>query len=95
MFIDEKGHLYSFVDMGRRVIGVIDMIDHIYNSNYSTTDIYTKFRGSGSSNAFTCFFFKVCTITHMYNSIVNVHMDRVHEFRPCGIMKIFVDIIYV
>ena len=37
----KKGHLYSFVDMGHKVIGVIDMIDHIYISNYSMTDIYT------------------------------------------------------
>ena len=41
MFIDEHGHLYSFVDMGHRLIGVIDMIDHIYDSNYSMTNIYT------------------------------------------------------
>ena len=40
MFIDEKDHLYSFVDMGLKVIGFIDMIDHIYNSNYSATNIY-------------------------------------------------------
>ena len=33
----KKGHL----GMGHRVIGVIDMFDHIYNSNNSTTDIYT------------------------------------------------------
>ena len=25
----EKGYLYSFVDMGHGVIGVIDMIDHL------------------------------------------------------------------
>ena len=41
MFIDENGHLYSLVDMGHRLIGVIDMIDHIYNSNYFATNIYT------------------------------------------------------
>ena len=41
MFIDEKGHLYSFVNMGPIVIGFIDMIDHVYNSNYSATNIYT------------------------------------------------------
>ena len=38
----KKGHLSLFVDMGRRVFGIIDMIDQIYNSNYSTTDIYTS-----------------------------------------------------
>ena len=37
----KKGNLSLFVDMGHRVFGVIDMIDQIYNSNYSTTDIYT------------------------------------------------------
>ena len=41
MFIDDKGHLYSFVDMGHRVIGVIDISDHIYKSNYYVTNIYT------------------------------------------------------
>ena len=38
----KKGHLYLFVDMGRTVFGVIDMIHQIYNSIYSTTDIYTS-----------------------------------------------------
>ena len=37
----KKGHLSLFVDMGRGVFGVIDMIDQIYDSNYSMTDIYT------------------------------------------------------
>ena len=37
-----KGHLSLFVDMGHRVFGVIDMIDQIYDSNYSSTDIYTS-----------------------------------------------------
>ena len=37
----KKGHLSLFVEMGHGVFGVIDMIDQIYDSNCSTTDIYT------------------------------------------------------
>ena len=35
IWLMEKGDLYSFVDMDHRIIGVIDMIDHIYDSNQS------------------------------------------------------------
>ena len=38
----KKGHLSLFVDMGHGVFGFIDMIDEIYESYYSSTDIYTS-----------------------------------------------------
>ena len=37
----EKDPLYPFVTMGRIVIGFIYVANHIYYSNYSTTNIYT------------------------------------------------------
>ena len=37
----EKDPLYPFVTMGRIVISFIYVANHIYYSNYSTTNIYT------------------------------------------------------
>ena len=50
--IDQMG-LGIFVEMGLGVLGVIDMIDRIYDSYYSSTRIYR------STHVVTCFFFKV------------------------------------